>query len=280
MEDELLMKELEKIENGEQPTPQEDGKEDPKSPEEPTKTVKEGADNDSEEPETPDKESGESDEELDKPLGEILGTKKEEEDEPEEDEPSQEGVVPLSLFLELKREMKELKEKTAASNDDVIADLSSRYDVDPQFMQEMVDAISSKTAKQFQDKYEPLIEKQVKEREQEKVESVFDKVFDKAVKQFSGNESIIQKDLIKRLALDPENADKSVKQLIEWAYGGALETVEGKPSVSFEKPKAGGGKKSTTLDFANLSPEDHKTIADDPKLRAEYGEWVTQNVRW
>ena len=113
---------------------------------------------------------------------------------------------------------------------------------------------------------------------EKKKEDVFNKIFEKASISFPELKGVLDKETIKRLAFDKENSDKTVKQLIEKVYGGVIGKKEEEPSPSFEK--GGVGAKTSTLDFANLSAEDHKLIKGDPKLAEEYGDWVVKNVSW
>jgi hypothetical protein len=217
------------------------------------------------------------------PLGELLGNE-EETDEPAETTKKvdvQGDTVPLALFLDLKREMKELESKAKGGDSNALLEaIADKHNVDVDFMREFADSIRENTAKEIRKEYEPFFNKQKEEAENLKKDQLFDSVYDSATKSFPELEGVLNKDLIKGLALDPKNSDKSVKQLIEWAYKGVMSKDDETPAPSFEEGSPSGGKKSGKLDFSNLSPEDHKTIADDPKLRKEYGDWVTENVRW
>ncbi len=223
---------------------------------------------------------------IDAPLGELFGgepeTVIETEDDSEDEKDLSSANVPLSTFLELKKELKNAQnalKNSSMATDSALQELAQEYDVDVDFMRKLADSIKQETAKEFQSKYEPMFNKQQQEREAEKRDALFTKVFEQAKKSYPELNDVLNKDLIKDLALDPKNSNKTVKQLIEWTYGGVINRIDETPAPSFEKGSS-GSTKSSGLDFSNLSEQDHKAIANDPKLSKEYGDWVVKNVHW
>lgn len=223
---------------------------------------------------SPEEPQHEEDPELDKPMSEVLGTKAQEAEQEIKDS------VPLATFLELKKEMAELRQQNLSKNEtsSSLRELADKYDVDQDFLAEFAEGVAAKAKEEVEKKYEPLIKQQADERRLEKQEQMFNAVFEKALaSQPEHIAKVVNKDVIKRLAFDDVNGDKSVRQLIKDVYGNVPEQVDSRPSPSFEKAST-GTRKDTNIDFNNLSPEDHDTIANDPKLRAEYGDWLVENV--
>ncbi|MDC1191105.1 hypothetical protein N8148_02780 [Gammaproteobacteria bacterium] len=219
-------------------------------------------------------EEPQAEEEQDETMEELLGTK-------EEEVEKKDDSVPLAKFLELKSELSEIKKAVMSKSEkaDTIEALADEYDVDIDFVSRLSKNIEAKTSKAIQDKYEPIIAKQQIEQQREKTDKMFDTVYGKAIESLPDFTNVVNKDVIKKLALDDSNSKKTVKQIIKEVYGGMVEKVDGQPHPSFEKPST-GTRNPGTLDYSNLSNEDHKTIASDPKLKAEYGEWAVENLRW
>ena len=213
----------------------------------------------------------EEDEDISKPMSEVLGNKPKE--EPKDDS------VPLAKYLELKSELAAAKsqEMTKSEEKASLKDLAEEYDVDLDFVQKLASTISSEAQKKAKEEYEPFLkQQQEKERTQEQ-NKVFESVYEKAILAFPDLEGSINKNVIKALAFDEKNSNKSVKDIINEVYGGVIERVESAPGASFEKPST-GTRKSTGLDYSNLSKEDHDAIASDPSLKKGYGDWLEKNL--
>jgi len=86
---------------------------------------------------------------------------------------------------------------------------------------------------------------------------------------------IANPEVIKALATNPANAKKTLSQIMEEAYGGA---IQGKPTI--ETTKAGGGKQPEKVDFnrAQTDSDYFKQVMDNPKLKAEYNSKAMNDV--
>ena len=231
----------------------------------------EGADSDqSDVPEEP--QQGPEDphvvEDQDETMEEVLGLK-------EKTEAQTEQTVPLSTFLEMKKELSSLKKQALSDSerDASIEAIAAEYDVDLNFANQLADAIAAKAAKEVQKQYEPIIQKQ----KQAETDKMFDKVYDKAIESMPEFANVANKDIVKKLALDPSNKTKTIKQIMKDVYGDIVERIESQPGPSFEKPRT-TNRNVNEMDFGNLTLEDHDLIAHDPKLRAQYGDWMTKNM--
>lgn len=78
---------------------------------------------------------------------------------------------------------------------------------------------------------------------------------------------IINMDVIKQMALNPANKNKTYSQLLEDAYGNAL---GGKRTIESTTPR--GGAKDTKVDIqkAQNDPEYRREVLADPVTRAQY----------
>jgi hypothetical protein len=86
---------------------------------------------------------------------------------------------------------------------------------------------------------------------------------------------IVNVDVIKALAFNPANANKTYKQLLDEAYGNA---VTGRRTLETTTPR--GGAKDTKLDVqrAKTDTEYRREVLKDPDLRKQYNEGLTDRV--
>jgi hypothetical protein len=86
---------------------------------------------------------------------------------------------------------------------------------------------------------------------------------------------VVNVEVIKALAFNPANANKTYKQLIEEAYGNA---VTGRRTIETTTPR--GGAKDTKVDMRRAQSDSayrHEVLAD-PELRKQYNEGLTDRV--
>lgn len=241
--------------------------EDEQTPEEPVEDTQE-----EETSPSPEEPQEEEDSTIDKPLSDVFNEEKRTDD-----------TVPLAKYLDMKNKLQsKLDEKDqlimeSTPNNKEIASLAEKYDVDAEFMSEFAKIMKAEALKEAQEKYDPILKKQAEEKALSEKEKLFNQVFDKVSESYSEYAGIINKDIIREMALNGKNADKSVRQLIESVYGGVIKSKEEAPASSFEQSRP-STKKSKDIDFSNLSDSDHDLIASDPKVREEYGKWLESNL--
>jgi hypothetical protein len=118
--------------------------------------------------------------------------------------------------------------------------------------------------------------KQIKDGERARaLEVTFERNFQKALENSPEYKDIVNPAVIKRMAFDPANANKTYRQLLEEAYGNAL---TGRRTIETTTPR--GGAKDTKLDIErarNDSSYRHEVLAD-PELRKQYNEGLTDRV--
>ena len=185
-------------------------------------------------------------------------------------------TVGLDKFLEIKKENKELRQsikdlqaKVSAGatkveiSEELQAIAEEFPDIDPKFLEMIGKAVEKKAASIAESVTKPITEGEKRKKQDE----AFKKHFDSVIEDMPEFKDIVNPEVIKRLALDPDNADKTFPELIEEAYGSA---VPGKRTI--ETTKAGGGKEPAPLDVARArkDPEYFAEVMANPKLKAQY----------
>ena len=199
-------------------------------------------------------------------------------------EPKQE-MVPLKKYMEAKSDKKELESTVAtlqnelsqlrqasmtgdmsvAATNDAVKDLAAKYpDVNPDFLAEIISSAGKVTAKQIRDEidkeYVPKLAAMDAERKSEQSEKRFNELFSKTIKDMPEYKGIVNKDVIKSLAFNPASGKKTMGQIIEEAYGNA---IQGKKTI-----EAGhAGREPEPANINNPTPEDWDKINSDPKSK-------------
>jgi hypothetical protein len=166
--------------------------------------------------------------------------------------------------------VKELKELVAsgASKSEVSADLKTlaeKHNVEEDLVKDIVGYVR----KEVQDDAEKTL-RPIKEKEEaQKREDSFTKHFDKTIEEYPEYRDIAKKDVIRTLAFDPANSNKTFAQILEGAFG---HLVTGKATL--EKTQARGGKDDSPVDFekASRDPKYFSEIMADPELKKQYNE--------
>ena len=209
-------------------------------------------------------------------IGEVMGTT-------EKEEPK---TVGLDKFLDikkenkaLKRELKDIASRIDDGGDDEIAgdieSLADEHNIDRAFLKKLAKNLEAKAAEKLEatinEKLAPITQKE----KQAKVDAVFAKAYDKTMERMPEYNGIANPEVIKALATNPANAKKTLSQIMEEAYGGA---IQGKPTI--ETTKAGGGKQPEKVDFnrAQTDSDYFKQVMDNPKLKAEYNSKAMNDV--
>lgn len=193
--------------------------------------------------------------------------------------------VPLSVFLELKKDNKELAKQmkdlqksieTGATKKEVSADLKAladEHNVDIDFLEKLVDTLGAKAEEKISSKLKPLEDKERKI----KSDSIFEDKFGKAIEAMPEYKDIVSKDVIKSLSLDPANQNKTWRQIIEGAYG---HLITGRKTL--ESSTARGGKEdSQEVDFAKAAKDTKyfSEIMANPELKKKYNTGLAERLR-
>jgi len=196
--------------------------------------------------------------------------------------------VPLSKFLEVKNENKRLAQdietikksidsgapKTEVRDD--IHSLAEKYDVNEEFIKEIVRSAKLEASKEIDSKIDSRFAPIEERSKLEKREVAFNEHFQKALERMPEYNGIVNKEVIKSFALNPNNSNKTFSQLIEEAYG---HLVQGKKTFDNASPRVG---KEDNLEVdsarAKKDPEYFKQIMSDPVLKKKYNDSLVNSL--
>lgn len=219
-------------------------------------------------------------------LGDILPeSKPKPAEEPKKSDAPPKGYVPEAAFLELKSELKDIKRDirdgkiTKGEVSTSLEELGAKYDVDPDFLQGLAASIKKDTEAEFNQRLEKELEPYKKSAEASKkgeIDKVFTEHYEKTLEAMPEFKGVANKEVIKALALDPRNADKTFGKILEEAYG---HLVSGKRTLDDSKP--GSGKTITEIDFekAKRDTDYFQQIMASPELKKKYNEGLESRLR-
>lgn len=190
-------------------------------------------------------------------------------------------VVPEAKFLEYKNTNKQLKRDLAdlqrqiesGSNNKVISKdlkaIAEEHNIDVSFLQDFASAVKQEAEKDLEEKVSERLKPITDKQNSDRIEKIFSENFSKTIDAMPEFKDIANRDVIKTLALDPKNANKTFAQIIENAYG---HLVTGKRTIESTKPQ--GGKSDTSIDFSRASRDSSyfAEIMADPQLKKKYNE--------
>lgn len=199
-------------------------------------------------------------------VGEVL---KQEEEKPE--------TVSLAKFMKEKRARQELEAQIAdlqtkanegATKTEIATDLKAlaeEHNIDAGFLSKLAKAIEAQAEARIEERLKPITEKE----KQAKIDSAFQAGFGKAMENMPEYQEIVNPDVIKTLSLNPNNANKTFRQLIEETYGNAL---GGRKTIEKAVPR--GGNASGELDYNRAKRDSayYKEVMADPVLKSQYND--------
>lgn len=216
-------------------------------------------------------------------IGEVLP---ESNPAPAPKEPEAPRMVPEAVLIKLKKDFKDLKDSidsgdvtTKSEVNKSLKDLGEKYDVNPDFLQELASNIRSETESEFNKRLEQELEPYKKTTEAARateVDKVFTEHFDKTLEAMPEYKGVANKEIIKALALDPKNANKTFAKILEEAYG---HLIEGRTTLDDAKP--GNGKGVTEIDYARAAKDSEyfAQIMADPVAKKKYNENLQSRLR-
>ena len=172
-----------------------------------------------------------------------------------QEEPKEEKKVPDSVPLarlnkevarrkELETELKELRQQIDAGDD---------YE----------DADDSSEVKQLAAEV-----KEIKQREARiKAEAVFSQNLERTLENNPEYKDLVNKEVIKQMAFNPANKDKTYTQLLEEAYGNA---IQGRRTMESTTPRGGADNTKVDIERAQRDAAYRKEVLADPDMRKEY----------
>jgi len=194
-------------------------------------------------------------------------------------------TVPLSVFLSLKDDMKELKKEiknSSSSNKNSVRaegvkNLSEKYpDVNEDFISDILSSAKNEALQEVESKYSPIIERQRYKDEQETFNKAFDTVYEKALKDNPELPKNIDKELIKTLVVTPKYKNVKISDILTQIYPN---NNEGKQSSENDTVSSSGDVETITS-FDKITNDQKTVIMADPKARQKYFNWLdTQTGR-
>ena len=194
-------------------------------------------------------------------------------------------MVPESVLIEYKKQAKEVQKKLdaletsikeGATKKEVSADLKvlgEKHNVDVEFLNEFASAVRKEADVEFESKLKPFEEEKLAKKREE----IFNENFNKTLADNPEFKKLVSKDVIRALAYDSQNSNKTFTQIFQDAYG---HLVTGKKTLESTKPR--GGKENDPIDFskAHNDPTYFAEIMSDPKTKAEYNDNLIRNSRF
>lgn len=205
-------------------------------------------------------------------VGQMMGEKK------VENVPMARLNKEINRKKELEKEVAELRAKLEAgtiSKPELTSDLKSlaeEHNIDPDFLDKLAKTIKAQTESDFEEKLRPLTERDASEKR----DKAFVEHFNKTLEAMPEFKSVVNPSVIKQMAMNPENSEKTFSQLIEEAYGN---TITGKRSIETNVPRGGGSSDGLDMARATKDTEYFKTVMANPELKRQYNENITTRIR-
>jgi len=190
------------------------------------------------------------------------------EEEKTEEAPKKPDSVPLQKFIDEKRKRKELQKE--------LDSLKTEYEDDPDVDDDEVDdrpdvkAIAEKI-----EKLEKFESSQLKAQRDAQKNATFEKNFASTLENVPEYTDVVNKEVIRQMAFNPANANKTYLQLIEEAYGNA---ISGRRTIETTTPRGGAKDTKVDLDRARTDGEYRREVLADPELRRQYNENLTDRI--
>ena len=109
----------------------------------------------------------------------------------------------------------------------------------------------------------------------EKLNATLESNIAKALENAPEFKDIINMDVLKQMALNPVNKNKTYSQLLEDAYGNA---VSGKRTIETTTPRGGANDPKVDIQKAQNDPEYRREVLADPGLRKQYNDNLQDRI--
>lgn len=205
-------------------------------------------------------------------------------------------TVPLATFLEEKTGRKDAEKRAealqkiidgGASDAEIATQIeatATELGLDPVALKKLTGIIATSVRKgvvaeagekakaDVQDKLKPIEERDRAAR----IDATFTKHFDAAMADMPELKDVVNRDVIKKLTLDPDNANKTFRQIIEDTYGNA---APGKRTIEANK-SPGGSKDPEAIDFDRAQKDTayFAEIMKDPAQKKKYNEGLAGRI--
>jgi len=184
--------------------------------------------------------------------------------------------VPYSRLQKEVQKRKELESQLAdlttrakdeqLSNRDVDADLAKiadEYGLDQAGLDKVAKAIKGQLSADMEERLRPITERDAQARR----EQVFNQHFNRAMENLPDLKDVVNPEVIKQLAFNPANANKTYTQLIQDAYGNM---VKGRETLESTVPRGGNFDGAFDYGKAKTDPTYFEHIMSSPTLKDKY----------
>ena len=207
-------------------------------------------------------------------VGELLGKKTNE---------TAPRTVPEATFLEMKKKYKELSREVKEKADErgtlknsSLKELADKHNLDEDFLEEFANSIKKTTKSEMEEEIASKLEPFKQKENQAKLNNVFDVNYKKVLNSSPQYKDIANKDVIKTLALDPNNSNKTIAQLVELSYG---HLVGDKKSIDSASTKTyNNNDTKLNRELANKDSKYFDHVMATPSLKAEYNKGLTSEL--
>ena len=136
------------------------------------------------------------------------------------------------------------------------------------FMVELLDELQENREKDN-------IEAEKHRRKRDELNKTLDKHINDALENAPEFKDVANVEVIKQMALNPANKDKTYSQLLEEAYGNAL---GGKRTIETTTPRGGADDGKVDLERASRDQEYRKHVLATPELKKQYNEGIETRI--
>lgn len=194
--------------------------------------------------------------------------------------------IPYNRFKEKVDENKELAARVnelekKIANDDIsrkdvsaeVKDMADEFGIDEGVLDKLADRLQARAQQTIEEKLAPLTQKE----KAEKQDKVLSQMLDKALEANPDFANVVNKEVIKQLALNPANSSKTMSELIRDTYGNAVTPSE-KKTMETTTPGKSDVIDSVDYDRAQTDSEYFSKIKADPKLKEEYNKQMREKL--
>lgn len=198
-------------------------------------------------------------------------------------------LVPEAVFLEEKNARKELEREVKALKASIeegatrkevsksVEEMAAKYDIDKSVLSDLTDSIRRQTEADVEERISKRLKPIEDSARADAVRKAFTAHYDKALESMSEYDGIVNKEVIFRLTLDPQNANKRLSEIIEETYGSA---------VGGRRTMDGGGKPrgsdtSGVLDSNRLRTDEKylDEVLANPVLKKQYDDALLEYMK-
>ncbi len=114
-----------------------------------------------------------------------------------------------------------------------------------------------------------------KKGRQAELNAAFDKHFKQAIENSPEYADVANIEVVRQLAFNPANANKTYKQLLEEAYGNA---ITGRRTIETTTPRGGAKDSKVDIERTQTDAEYRRAVLADPDLKKQYNEGLLKRI--